>query len=344
MLQDTFQASRECELQYDGGAFMTTPKVNSHSSRSAVTLVPAVFLLFVQASIATSRPTFDRSRLVTIDVAVSDKNGHLIAGLDRSHFKVFENGVEQTIESLGAPTKPINAVVLLEFSDVFASYEEVVQPAVSLIHSLPPDSWIALVTFGTQPEIVTDFTRDRNTLVARLSRLTMPFSRETRLYDAVRFVVERLQGLPGKNVVFLLSTGHDTISELRYSEMLKLVQMSDSTIYAIDLGQFAPPIEQDTMVPGAAIARLQAQNVMRALAEASAGLFYSPHFSGDYPVNEVFRTDLMYQYRLTYISNNQTARAQARKLTVEVTPIDLNNDGKPDKLKIRHKKIAEALR
>ena len=296
-------------------------------------ILAVLFLLF-----ASARMVADKASLITLDVAVTDKNGHPVAGLEQRQFKIFEDDIEQTITRFGPSPKPVNAVLLVEFSDTFASYEDVVEPAIGLINSLPSNSWIALVTFGIQPAVVLDFTRDRTALTARLRGLQMPLSREAALYDAVSFVLERLAGLPGKNAVFLLSTGHDTISKRGYSDAMKMAQTSDSTIYSIGLAEFARP-EVTAMEPGAGIARLQAENVMRSFAEASGGLFYFPRFAGEYPwMYENARADVTYQYRLAYVSTNQTASAKLRKLRVEVADIDINNDGKADKLKVRHKK------
>jgi VWFA-related protein len=295
-------------------------------------ILPLVFLLFASALVA------DQARIVAVDVAVTDKAGNPIAGLEQRHFKIFEDDLEQTIVGFGSPAKPLNAVLLVEFSDNFAAYEDVVEPTVGLIQALPPDSWIALVTFGIQPTIELDFTRDRNALTARVRRMQMPFSRETALYDALSFVLDRLAGLPGKNALFLLSRGHDTISKLGYSEAMKLAQSSDTAIYSIGLAEFAR-LEEIATDPGAEIARLQAANVMRSFAEASGGLLYVPRSSAEYKeMYQTIRADLTYQYRLAYVSSSQAASAKLRKFRIEVSAIDINSDGKPDKLKVRHKK------
>ena len=45
--------------------------------------------------ISLSRSRADNVHFVSFDVAVTDKNNNPIAGLDKRHFKVFENDVEQ---------------------------------------------------------------------------------------------------------------------------------------------------------------------------------------------------------------------------------------------------------
>jgi hypothetical protein len=90
---------------------------------------------------------------------------------------------------------------------------------------------------------------------------------------------------------------------------------------------------------GAQMGLLHADNVMRSLAEATGGVSFFPMFSGRYSgIYEAINRDLRHQYTLTYISGNTSDNGKFRKLRVEVRDIDLNADGKADKLKVRHKK------
>jgi hypothetical protein len=93
------------------------------------------------------------------------------------------------------------------------------------------------------------------------------------------------------------------------------------------------------MEPGAQITFLQADNVMRSLAEATGGLSFFPRFSGEYPgIYETVNADLRHRYTLGFVSTNPHVDGKLRKLKVEVVDTDVDHDGKPDKLKVRHKK------
>ena len=84
---------------------------------------------------------------------------------------------------------------------------------------------------------------------------------------------------------------------------------------------------------------LEADNVMRSLAEATGGLSFFPRFSGEYPgIYETVNLDLRHQYTLGFVSTNPKSDGKLRKLRVEVIGTDIDHDGKPDKLKVRHKK------
>src|SRR5688572_9149169 len=57
--------------------------------------------------------------LVSFDVVVTDKNGDPISGLEKQHFKVFEDNVEQTVTNFSPTEAPLTVVLLLEFGDTF---------------------------------------------------------------------------------------------------------------------------------------------------------------------------------------------------------------------------------
>ena len=61
-----------------------------------------------------------------------------------------------------------------------------VQPAAGFISSLRPEDWGALVAYDIRPEILTDFTKNKNELFDGLRRLQIPgLPRDVCLYDAV---------------------------------------------------------------------------------------------------------------------------------------------------------------
>jgi VWFA-related protein len=148
-----------------------------------------------------------------------------------------------------------------------------------------------------------------------------------------------MEGVEGKKAIILLSTGLDTISKHSYSETLKKAGQSDSMIYTVSMAPFARPILDPYMEPAAQIRLLQAENVMRSFAEVTGGLSFFPRFPGDYPsVYEAVSAGMKNQYTLGYVSKNQKTGGRSGKLRVEVVNTDIDHDGKPDKLKVRHKR------
>ncbi|MBI4474866.1 MAG: hypothetical protein HY646_19495 [Acidobacteria bacterium] len=158
----------------------------------------------------------------------------------------------------------------------------------------------------------------------------MPFYRETALSDAVYFVLERMEEVEGKRVIFLLASGMDTISRHSYSETLKKAEASDTVIYSVGMAQFARSME---------VSPQDADYFICSLAESTGGLSFFPRVPGEYSgIYETVNADMRHQYMLSFISTNPKLDGKLRKLKVEVAGTDINGDGKPDKLKVRHKK------
>ena len=110
-------------------------------------------------------------------------------------------------------------------------------------------------------------------------------------------------------------------------------------IYAVGMGQLARLYFESRLRPEDQITFLQADNVMRSMAEATGGKVFLPRFVGEYPsIYEQVGANLRYQYSLGFIPKVRKTDGKQHKLRVEVPDLDVNKDGKPDKLKVRHKK------
>src|SRR2546428_11145784 len=178
--------------------------------------------------------------VISLDVVVTDQSGNPIGGLEKKHFRVFDDDVEQTVTNFSPTEAPLTVVILAEFSNTFGYYfDDVVGPAAGFINSLRAEDWAALIAFDIRPEILTDFTKNKSELYNGLRRMQIPAYRETSLYDAVYDTLTRLEKVDGKKAIFLLATGLDTISKHTYGESLRKAETSDTVIYAVGMGQLA---------------------------------------------------------------------------------------------------------
>ena len=279
--------------------------------------------------------------VISFDVVVTDQSGNPISGLEKKHFRVFEDDVEQNVTNFSPTDAPLTVVILAEFSNTIGYYfDDVVGPAAGFINSLRPDDWAALIAFDIRPEILTDFTKNKNEVFNGLRRMRIPAYSETCLYDAVYDTLQRLDNVDGKKAIFLLSSGLDTnISKHTYGEALKKAESSDTMIYAVSMGQFARLYYERYFSNLDQITFLQADNVMRSLAEATGGAAWFPRFQGEYPsIYQMVSANLRNQYSLGFVPKVRKTDGKLHKIRVEVPNLDVNKDGKPDKLKVRHKK------
>jgi len=278
--------------------------------------------------------------VASVDVVVTDQSGNPISGLTKGNFKVFDDNVEQNITNFSPTDAPLTVTLLLEFGETFGYwFDDVVQPAAGFINSLRPDDWAALIAYDIRPEILVDFTKNKAELFGGLRRLQIPAYRETCLYDAVWDTLERMDNVDGKKAVFLVSTGLDTISKHSYPDLLKKAQASDTMIYPLSMGQQARLwFESRGMSGERSITFLQADNVLRSLAEATGGTAFYPKFQGEFRgIFETVSAHLRNQYSLGFVPSNRKADGKFHKLRIEVPPMDINHNGKLTKLKVKHK-------
>jgi len=275
-----------------------------------------------------------------IDVVVTDDDDQPLTGLEREDFRIFVDDAEQRITNFRPTDSPLTVVLLIEFANTFGwYYDDVIQPAAGFIQSLREDDWAAIVSYDLEMEIITDFSQNQNQLFAGLSSLTYPDFSETNLYDAVNFTLDRLENVDGKKAIFLLSTGFDTFSRANYGDTLRRAEETDTMIYSVGMGQMFRTMYENRLGAVDRMSFLQAEVALRSIAENSGGRAWFPRFRGEYPsIYETVSLMMRNQYSIGFVPTNIDQDDDLRKIRVEVRDIDLDGNGKPDKLRIRHKK------
>jgi len=284
--------------------------------------------------------------LVQLDVLVTTKDGHFIPGLKRDHFRVTEDGVPQKISNFGQTEAPITAVMLVEFANKpwYATdfLYDTLRASYTFAQTLKKEDWVAVVAYDMKPEILVDFTQDKNAVYAGLNRLRIPGFSETNLFDALYDTIDRLQNLEGRKYIILISTGCDSFSKLTYDKILKKVKSTNNiVIYAVSSGQAIRTIMEGynavhilpctnpmgQMEPGAGETDfLQADNQMKTFAQMTGGKAYFPRFEGQFP--EVFgdiANTIRNEYLLAYHPTNPKLDGTYRHLKIEL----VDNEGKP---------------
>lgn len=276
---------------------------------------------------------------IQVDVAVMNRKGNLIQGLDKSHFKIYEDKVEQEITHFSPVEAPLTAVMITEFSGAIPwewIYESW-QASYIFVEQMRQDDWIAVVAYDMRPEILVDFTQNKAEVYSSLRRLNTPVGRDSNLYDAVVDVIERVEEVEGKVALVLITSGLDTFSKLNRDETYKKIKSSNVVIYSVSLGgnyrnRYDPYIDGLSRLD-----HLQADATLRAFAKFTGGHAYFPRFQQEF--HNAFSTIsamLRNQYSLGYVSTNTNKDGKYRKITVEVKA-DIDGDGKADKLKTQHR-------
>jgi VWFA-related protein len=284
---------------------------------------------------------------VAVDVAVLDSNGHFIPKIPQGNFRILEDNQPQKITGFSMGEAPMTITMVIEFSNRFESFYsaawfQVLNAAYGFLQTLKPEDYVAVVAYDLRPEILSDFSTNRQDTYEAMQRLRVAGFSEANLYDALTDTVTRMQDIEGRKAVLLLSSGIDTFSKITYDKARRIVQDAGVPIYAIGLMQAIRIIADPYMGSIQRMDFLQADNAMRTFAKESGGMAFFPRFYGEMPqifaqISQAMRN----QYVLTYQPTNQERDGKYRKIKVELINPETNEPlrvvdqkGKPIKYQI----------
>jgi VWFA-related protein len=256
------------------------------------------------------------TNLVNVDVMVLDKDGNPLPNLNRTNFKIYDDGVPQSLANFGTAEAPMTTCMLIEFSNKFwVRLYLALEYGYNYLQFIKPNDWTAVVSFDMKPQILTDFTQDRSQVRGALDMLRIPGFSEINLYDALAFTLDRMKDIKGRKSILVICTGFDTFSKLTYDEILKIVKASDTAIFPVSILEWLTV--RNPYGPG--INALQAQNALNTIANYSGGKAYFPRFEGELPgIFEQINGQLRTQYGLGFVPTNATRDGKFHKLRIDL--------------------------
>jgi hypothetical protein len=142
------------------------------------------------------------TNLVNLDVMVKDNSGNPISGLERNNFKVYDDGVAQTVSNFGTSEAPMTIAMVIEFSNKsWVFLYKALQYSYEFLNFIQPKDWVAVVSFDMHTQILTDFTQDRSEVKGALDQLRIPGFSEINLYDALAFTIDRMKDVQGRKAI-----------------------------------------------------------------------------------------------------------------------------------------------
>jgi Ca-activated chloride channel family protein len=253
-----------------------------------------------------------RSDLVLVNVVATRGNG-FAAGLARGDFAVAEDGTPQEIAFFGTHDTPFAAAILLDTSGSMEVKLSLARAAAArFMDQTRPKDRVAVYVFGDQVRRVQDFSPGRRDIADAIWDTSAEGN--TRMYDcldeAAASLAERQEQ---RRAVLLLSDGADSRSRVSMDDARRRATAAGVTVYTMDLtavGGHGAPSGDD----------LRARNVLRSLAEKSAGRFFSSRGGAD--LTQAFAEivdELSHQYTLGYYSSNERRDGRWRKIEVTTT-------------------------
>jgi len=268
--------------------------------------------------------------VVTVDAHVLQKDGRplsLPVDVAKEHFKIWEDGVPQKIQSVTVSKAPITAVLLVEFASTNYNFMyDALNSSYAFASSLQPQDWVAVVEFDMKTHILVDFTQDKQAIFGALNQLRIPGFAETNIFDSIVDTLDRIDRVPGRKELVIVASGRDTFSKLTLDKTLKKIKATPNvTIYTICTGEaFLERVDvPNPEMNGAMMDYIQAKNQMAAFARMTGGRTYAPRMMGELP--DIFREvaqAIRDQYTITYKPTNTKQDGTYRKLKVELVGPD----------------------
>ncbi len=256
--------------------------------------------------------------LVDMAVSVLDEDGAPVFGLEREHFRVFEDGVEQDIILFKQEDVPISVGLVIDTSgSMVARREKVAGAALVFLAESNQQDETFIVTFNDTAYLEQRFTGSLGTLVDTLDNLDA--RGETAMNDALWVSLDELENEArmDKKALLVITDGEDNASRYGVNPVLERLRTSDATVYIIGLLE----LNDDRGGLFRRSPSSRARRTLRDLAESTGGQAYFPETLDE--VEEICRLiahDLRNHYTIGYTPTNAEDDGSWREIVVEVIP------------------------
>jgi len=251
--------------------------------------------------------------LVVLNVTVKNSRGEFVRGLQRSDFRLFEDGRQETITSFGEEQTPFTAALLLDISGSMEGRMSLARSAgIRFLEGLRETDTAAVYSFHTTVKQIQEFSTSRD-LTPRAFELEA--DGKTVLYDAIVLAARDLAVRPEKRrAVVILSDGEDTFSSASNSRALESALAANATIYTVDMADREKPTSRSLAGSGA----------LRELADKSGGQYVrTPGGKELRDAFELIVEELSNQYTLAYVPTNRARDGRYREIEIKLSRPDL---------------------
>lgn len=264
------------------------------------------------------------SELVQLHVRVIDRNNRPINNVTKGEFHVYEDGVQQTIESFTREEVPISYGLAVDTSASLRSQiQSVIDAGKTIVNSNKPGDETFLVRFISSDKIQTeqDFTSNKELLTDALDNLYVEGG-QTAVIDAVYLSAEHVseykkgdEGDRRRRALIVITDGEDRSSFYKQEQLFARLREEDVQIFVIgfvnELDKEAGFIRKSP--------REKAVSLINKLASETGGRAFFPESISELPgiANEIVR-DMRTQYVIAYNPTNKTQDGSYRAIKVAV--------------------------
>ena len=250
------------------------------------------------------------TRLVPLNVTVTEKSGHLVTNLPQSAFTVLENGAPQAIKIFKSEDVPVSIGLIIDNSGSMRDKRQAVESAtLTLVKSSNPQDEAFVVNFNDEAYLDTPhLTNDIKILEQALTKINAKGG--TAMRDALRMSMDELRkkAKRDKKVLLVVTDGNDNASTETLEAVVRDAQQSDVLIYAIGL------LSQEE--------RKEARSAKRALdllvTSTGGQVFYPNSVTEVEAIAKEVARDIRSQYTIAYTPSNSILDGTFRTIKVLV--------------------------
>jgi Ca-activated chloride channel family protein len=249
--------------------------------------------------------------LVLVNATVTDPYNRLVTGLEKDHFQIYEDGVEQEVATFSSEDVPVSIGVIFDMSGSMSDkVNKARQSAVQFFKTANPQDEFFLVSFNERAELTSRFTSSVEDLQSRLMYTSA--KGRTALLDAVYLGLAQMKGAHNsKKAMLIISDGGDNHSRYNVTDVRNFVKEADVQIYSMGLFDNSPATPEETEGP----------SLLTELCDLTGGRLFRVQDLGELPdIATKIGMELRNQYVLGYKPSNRSTDGRWRKIKVKVHP------------------------
>lgn len=173
------------------------------------------------------------TNLVLVPTSVSDPMARPVTGLEKENFKIFDNGVEQSITHFAMEDEPIAVGIVFDVSGSMGSrLRQSRVAAQEFFKTANPEDEYFLIEFDSKPSLVLPLGKGLGRLQEDL--VFTKSGGSTALIDAtVMGLNEAKKSKLNRKALVIISDGGENNSRYTLKEIRNMVRESDALVYAI---------------------------------------------------------------------------------------------------------------
>ncbi len=252
--------------------------------------------------------------MTLVNLTVTDPLDRLVTGLEKEHFRVFEDGIEQEVVTLSSEDVPVSIGLVFDMSGSMSDkVEKAREAAVQFMRTANPLDQFFLVSFNDRAELTSGFTSSVDELQNRM--MFTASKGRTALLDAIYLGLSQMRGAHnGKRALLIISDGGDNHSRYNESDIKNYLKEADCQLYAIGIFD---PIGIRSKTPE----ELEGPSLLSEMTEMTGGRVFPVGNIGELPdIAAKIGMELRNQYVLGYKSSNPQHNGSWRKIKVKLRP------------------------